>query len=361
MNGVVRGVVLAVALAAVAQGCRRDEAPAPAAWAWHGGGLVQAMAEARVESRLLLVEIGAAWCPSCHQLERDVFARNAAKLPRNLIGLHVDFDTPDGRTFAGRYHVTGLPTTLVLDPDGTERGRIEGFDGVDDYLGALARAVEGKTASAADLKARADASPDDAKVAADVGAALLARGLEREGLQLLARARELDPDDRAGAWREATRVLGRYHLRVLADPTAALPYFLDGADRAGDPDAAWGFRYWVAMTLRSAGRRDESWVYLDGLARAQPEAAEPLAIKAEYMYMNAEDGPSTLATALEAANRKPADDWNHYLVAVVAERLGDRPMAAKEARKALELKPGEAIYEDLVARVADAAAPAPRP
>ena len=361
MNGIVRALLIGVALAATAQGCRRDAPPTTVAWAWNGGGLVPAMAEARVESRLLLVEVGAAWCPSCHQLERDVFARNAGRLPRNLVGLHVDFDTPDGRTFAGRYRVTGLPTTLVLDPDGTERGRIEGFDGVDDYLAALGRAIAGTTASPADLKARADANPQDPKVSADIGATLLARGLEAEGLRLLARARELDPADQAGAWSDATRVMGRYQLRVLADPIAALPYFQEGAVRAVDPDAAWGFRYWVAMTLRAAGRRDDAWVYLDGLARIQPEAAEPLAIKAEYMHMNGEDGPSTLATALEAANRKPSDDWSHYLVAVVAERMGDRAMAGKEARRALELKPGEAIYEDLLKRMAEAAAPTTRP
>jgi thiol-disulfide isomerase/thioredoxin len=327
----------------------RDAEPAPSGPAWVRGGLVDAMAMARLEGRLVLAEVGASWCPTCHQLERDVFDKAPGRLPPGLIAVRIDFDGPDGRSLASRYRVIGLPTTLVLDADGNERGRVEGYDGVESYVDGVRAAVAGSGPAVADLVASAE-SADPVALAA-TGAQLLARGEERAGMRALERARILDPEDAKGAWRDATRTVGRYHMRVLLDPSSALPFFMEGATRAADEDARWGFSYWVAMSLQAAGRDVTAVAWLDSLVARYPMAAEPRAVKAEFLFMRGGDDATALALARDAVRLAPGDDWNRYLVAVLAERTGDRKLAVAESSEAVRLAPGKAIYEDLVGRL----------
>jgi tetratricopeptide (TPR) repeat protein len=342
-------VVSSCVLLAAAGACRR--APRPAVWTWNPGGLSDALTVARTEERAVLVAVEAAWCPTCHQLERDVFERSAGRLPADrLVGVKIDFDTPEGQAVVERYRVIGLPTTLLLEANGKERGRVEGYEDVDSYVAGVREALEGADRCAAAL-ARLALAPDDPAGNAEAGAALLARGDEAEGLRLLERARTLDPDNGKKVFIEATRTIGRYYFRVKHQYDRALAHFQEGAARAGDTDAAWGFRYWTAMTLRAAGRADEASALLDRLVAENPGRPEPVAVQAEYLYMTGGDGATALRLARDAARLAPTDDWNHYLVAVLAERTGDRASALAEARRAVELAPGEAIYEHLLARL----------
>ena len=51
--------------------------------------------------------------------------------------LHVKQNAKDFQRFSETYAAQWTPTILELDPDGTERHRIEGFLPVDDFLGQL--------------------------------------------------------------------------------------------------------------------------------------------------------------------------------------------------------------------------------
>ena len=53
------------------------------------------------------------------------------------VRLHVREQAADFQRFGERYNAQWTPAILELDPDGTERHRIEGFIGVDDFLAQL--------------------------------------------------------------------------------------------------------------------------------------------------------------------------------------------------------------------------------
>ena len=53
------------------------------------------------------------------------------------VRLHVREQAADFQRFGERYNAQWTPAILQLDPDGTERHRIEGFIGVDDFLAQL--------------------------------------------------------------------------------------------------------------------------------------------------------------------------------------------------------------------------------
>jgi tetratricopeptide (TPR) repeat protein len=298
-----------------------------------------------------LVEVGADWCPTCHQLAREVFEQSADRLPADrFVSGGIDFDGDEGQAVAVRYRVMGLPTTLLLDPDGSELGRIEGYETVDQYLAELRQILDGADLSA-ELLERFALAPDNPPLLVEVGHLRLAQGQEEEGLRLLERARALDPENAAAAWSDATRTLGRWFYRVRHDYERALGYYREGATRTAGTDAAWGFHWWVALALDALGRSDEAQAGLDALIAAQPGLAEPPALKAEFLLMTGGDAAAALALAREATRLAPDDDWNHYLVAVLADRQGDAAAATAAARKAVELAPGKAIYEHLLERL----------
>jgi tetratricopeptide (TPR) repeat protein len=351
---VAAGATLAVVVAVWAS-CRKAEPERH--WTWQSAGLPETLAAARAQGASVLVEVYATWCPTCHQLEHDVFQASAGRLPADrLVGVRIDFDTPAGQEVATGYRVMGLPTTLVLDADGKELGRIEGYETVDGWVAALGKALAGHDESA-EILARFARSPGDPELTAQAGAVELARGNEDEGLRLLEQARKLDPDATKDAYLDATRTLGRWFFRVRHQHERALAYFRDGAAKAGDTDAGWGFQYWTAMSLHALGRADEAQALLDRLIAAHAGRAEPVALKAEVLYMVGGDDDAALALAREAARIDPTDDWNHYLVAVLCERLGDRTAAATAARRAVELAPDKAIYLHLLERLSAVGAP----
>jgi tetratricopeptide (TPR) repeat protein len=250
----------------------------------------------------------------------------------------------------------GLPTTLVLDADGSEKGRILGYETVDAYLDGLNKALAGADETADALAALAG-SPDDPKANANAGTARLARGDEADGLRLLQRARELDAGTKKEVYADATRTLGRYFFRIRHDYERALVYFQEGAAQAGEADAAWGFHYWIALSLRALGKPDEALAWLQRLVVEHPGAADPVSIEAEYLYMTGGKDVDALALAQRAAQLKPTDDWNHYLVGVLAERTNDHALAVEAARRAVQLAPGKAIYEHLLERLTRPSSP----
>lgn len=77
-----------------------------------------ALAEARREGRLVLVDIGADWCPPCIAMKHEVWsdAEVGRRVEQSYVPLLVDADRDD--VVSPRYGVSGIPTVLVLDADG---------------------------------------------------------------------------------------------------------------------------------------------------------------------------------------------------------------------------------------------------
>ena len=97
----------------------------------------EALAKARAENKLVLVDVYTDWCGWCTKMDRDVFAD--ARVQAALLGfvpIRVNADK-GGRGVAARYRVRGLPTFLVVDADGTVVRRFEGYLPVDAFLSRL--------------------------------------------------------------------------------------------------------------------------------------------------------------------------------------------------------------------------------
>ncbi len=127
--------ILAVALLALlpAVACSRPEGSADTAIAsgsgiaFSPGGFDEALARARAENRLLLVDVYTDWCGWCKKLDREVFADGrVGAAAKDLVAVKVNAEK-GGEEIARRYRVRGYPTILFLDGAGKVVERIDGY------------------------------------------------------------------------------------------------------------------------------------------------------------------------------------------------------------------------------------------
>ena len=101
---------------------------------------------------------GSDWCGWCMKLEQDVYSQKlfVAKAQRNFVLTMIDcpqnqrilskLACEQNRSLAQAYGVRGFPTGIVCDSDGTEIGRVSGYekDGPDAYLERMLGLVKGR-------------------------------------------------------------------------------------------------------------------------------------------------------------------------------------------------------------------------
>jgi thioredoxin:protein disulfide reductase len=144
----VSGVAMAVIGAALAWTSWElpAEAPPPVpgqlALTWESSEK-SATARATAEKRPLLVDFTADWCTACKELSKETFAdpRVMQKaLAANFIAVRVDAtndEDPQVDAVKGKYKVVGLPTVVIYDSSGKERGRFNEFVGPEPFLAAI--------------------------------------------------------------------------------------------------------------------------------------------------------------------------------------------------------------------------------
>ena len=125
--------------------------------------LETAKQQAKKEDKVVLMDFtGSDWCGFCIRLKKAVwdkpeFAKYAEK---NLVLVELDFPhnkklpaevSKQNNTLQDKYKVEGFPTVVVLDGDGKELGRMEGYEGdnVTSYIKRLEKIIEKKNAAKA--------------------------------------------------------------------------------------------------------------------------------------------------------------------------------------------------------------------
>jgi len=300
----------------------------------------------------VVVEVGADWCGPCNQLAWEVLEtpRGGAMLT-NSAGLQINFETPEGQQLAGRFSVISLPTTLVINHAGRELGRVEGYTTADEYVEAV-RDAQRPIDNLKNLETALAGDPHNPTLRLDLARAKLFAGQRDEATSALEELARTDgvPIEIAA---EATRIQGRWLLRVRHDAAAARPFFALAAARfQKEPKHFAHFTYWTATATVAAGRRDEAAEVMHAWLKASPGDVRALSYSLEFFVHN--KYPSALSGEL-LSQLVALDGWDadrRYTQARILYAGGDLQGAIEASRAAETLEPENALYRNYAARLA---------
>jgi len=104
----------------------------------------RAFALARAEKKPVLLYWGATWCPPCNQLKATLFNRqDFAAQSRSFVAVHVDGDRPGAQKLGKRFKVSGYPTLVLMNADGTEITRLPGEADAEQVMAVLQLGMAG--------------------------------------------------------------------------------------------------------------------------------------------------------------------------------------------------------------------------
>lgn len=338
MKSVRWGFVVLLVLA----GCKGGQAE------WFDGSLKEALGAAGERDTVLAVSVTAEWCPACHELQRRFWnTRHGRKASERYVLKLVDFDVVEGQRLTSRYSIISIPTTIVLDGEGHELGRIVGFENVRTFRRALGELASRTGTNLEELEKRHAARPDDLQTALELGEAMFSAGLQKQGVKVLEQVLAKDPKNEAGAYMDATRLLGRFYIRCKQDYYYGTHYFEQAVEKFPDAEEVWEFRYWIGQAIWKSGKQDEALEYFEKLADEHSDVAEAHSIRARFLQLQCDEPDAALEAVRRAMELDPEDDWNCYVQAEILRALGREDQAMESLERAIDLAPKKrAIYLD---------------
>lgn len=307
---------------------------------WLNDDLKAAIKEA-AGKKPIIVLTHADWCSPCKQLTYEVIESKAGKrLLKGAVGVRINFETKAGRHATTKFRVLGLPTTLVLSPKGEEIGRVVGYPGKRAYQQTLKDLLAGKS-DLARLKKAFQATPNDPKVMIPYAQSQLVRGKIKAAKALLFKA--MKQKNAKGAW--ATRVWGRYLIRVKQDGKRGAAHFHRAMKAYKGTPYAKSFLYWAAKGYLLQKQEARALGLFDAWRKASPTDTKALVYQADFMIHNKLRIKEAEAMVRQLLKHKPQSAWFHYMLSQTRLLQQDKRGALAAVQRAMKLAPRVAIFK----------------
>ena len=330
---------------------------------WFEGTLEQALGKAKAEGKLVFVDVGAYWCPPCHELDEKTFVDPsvAQVLAERFVPLHVDAEKDEGPRIVDEYRVLAYPTLLVLEPSGVEKGRMVDFVPPTELTEGLARIAAGGNVLR-ELEQEAEAKPDDPHLRLRLAHALALAARREEAEAAYDAVLLADPKGEMGL---APKVLydraTMFRAKLDKDCEGAIRDLTKLQRRYPDAPEAIRAHRRIARCLLTLERPDEAVARVWKMIEADPEDPEMYANVGWFCFRNKVAPGKGLEAVKAGLARAPDRAELHYLAAELHLAAGDRAAALAAIERASAAEPKSHYYRRQVRRfraLAEGAAPA---
>jgi len=322
---------------------------------WFHGTLEAALAKAKADDKLVLVDVGAYWCPPCHRLDEEVFSQAAVGefIGNGYVALHIDAEKGEGPELEERYDVMAYPTVLVLEPSGVEKGRVVDFLPPEELMAALKRLGAGGNVLAT-LEAESEAAPDDAKKRYRLGHAYALAAAREDAERVFDEVLVADPKNELGLASKVhydRALFITYKLDAKLD--AAIAQFQELQKRYPDSKEAIRSYEKIGRLLNKQGKVDEAIASLDAMLATDPDDAGLHSSYGWFSFRQKCRPERGLEVVEQGIALEPDNAGLHYLSAELHAATNDPKGALTAMQKAAELEPDSAFYKRMVKRFSD--------
>ncbi len=105
--------------------------------------LEEALNKAAEEEKYVFLDCYTSWCGPCKMMEGQVFSQKVVGefCNEHFVNIKIDMEKGEGPDVAKRYGVSSFPTMLLLNADGSVRGRLVGSRNVRDFMMMIRRSM----------------------------------------------------------------------------------------------------------------------------------------------------------------------------------------------------------------------------
>jgi thioredoxin-like negative regulator of GroEL len=128
---------------------------------WFDGSFEQALAKAKAEKKILFIDFWAGWCGWCKRFDIEALSDSLVVAEtRDLVCITMDAESEVGVSLAARYGVSGLPSLVFVEADGSLRDRLSGFRTAPQFIQEIRR-IRANEGTLGEIERQIAEHPDD--------------------------------------------------------------------------------------------------------------------------------------------------------------------------------------------------------